>query len=172
MEDRPVAEPPLADLDVDDTILRHPAAELSLPAPGVAAFLRFLARHFEVRWLTRWCPGGRMRDDQVALLVRHLGLGADELRCITNPGAFVDEPATWGAAGSPAKWPALDWPAIARGRPFVWIENALTPEDRAVLTARGLLDCWIPCDVTADPDRLAAVRRSLSDRFRLGDEGA
>ncbi len=156
---------------MDDTLLRHPAPDLALPAPGVAAFLRFLARHFEVRWLTRWCPGGRMREDQLRLLEQHLGVGADELRCIANPGAFTDEPATWGAAGSPAKWPALDWPAIERGRPFVWIENALTPEDRAALAAHGRLGAWIPCDVTADPHRLTAVRHILRDRFRL-DDGA
>ncbi len=154
---------PIAYLDVDDTLLRHPAPDLSLPAPGVAHFLRFLADHFEVRWLTRWCPGGRMREDQLALLERQLGIGADELRCIANPGAFVDEQ---GAPAAPAKWRALDWVAIEHGRPFVWIENAITPEDRAILEARGLLDRWIPCDVTCHPGRLREVESLLRARLR------
>ncbi len=155
---------PIAYLDVDDTLLRHPAPDVSLPAPGVAAFLRFLADHFEVRWLTRWCPGGRMREDQQELLAHQLGIAADVLRCMANLAAFVDE---HGAPASPAKWPALDWEAIGHGRPFVWIENAITPGDRAVLEARGLLDRWIPCDVTGHPDRLAEVESLLRARFRL-----
>ncbi len=155
-------EKPIAYLDVDDTILCHPAPGASLPAPGIIEFLRFLSEHFEVRWLTRWCPGGRMREDQLTSLAECLGMRADELRGIVNPGAFEDaEP----PEGMPAKWRALDWPAIERGRPFVWIENALPPEDRAVLAARGLLDRWIPCDVTARPERLREVQTILEERF-------
>ncbi len=157
-------ERPIAYLDVDETILRHPASDISLAPPNIGPFLRFLAAHFEVRWLTRWCPGGRMREDQLALLEGHLGVTADELRCIANPGAFVDD---HGPQGTPAKWRALDWEAIERGRRFVWIENAITRDDLAVLQARGLLDRWIPCDVTADPGRLAEVQAILTRRFGL-----
>lgn len=156
---------PIAYLDVDDTILRHPSPGESLPPPGVADFLRFLARNFEVRWLTRWCPGGRMREDQLALLSGQLGIPADELRSFVNPGAFID-----GHVGTPAKWPALDWHAIDRGRPFVWIENALGPEDRAVLQQRGLLHRFIPCDVTANPLRLLRLLERPSPLHELVTE--
>jgi hypothetical protein len=155
---------PLVYLDVDDTILRRPTPQASLPAPGVTEFLRFLARHFEVRWLTRWCPGGRMRADQLDLLCERLGMPQEELSAIANPRAFLDEV---GPEGSPVKWRALDWQAIEAGRPFAWIENALAPEDRAVLAQHGLLDHWIPCDVTARPDRLREVREILEQRFGL-----
>lgn len=153
---------PIAYLDVDDTIIRHPAPADSIAAPGADEFLRFLGRHFEVRWLTRWCPGGRMRDDQLVYLAELLRLSEEELRPIANPASFVDgEP----PEGMPVKWRALDWRAIEEGRPFVWIENALTREDRALLASKDLLDCYIHCDVTRDPQRLAEVRRMLEERF-------
>ncbi len=161
------ADAPIAYLDVDDTILRHPPGEESVAAPGAADFLRFLARHFEVRWLTRWCPGGTMRPEQLANLARHLTVPAAELQAIRNPCQFEDLETP---DGFPVKWRALDWDAIAAGRPFVWIENYLTREDEAVLARHGLLDSYIHCDVTADPGRLAEVRRILEDRFGLGDD--
>ncbi len=158
------AERPLAYLDVDDTILRRPAGGAVVAAPGAADFLRVLGRHFEVRWLTRWCPGGRMRPDQLRQLERYLSLPTAELERIRNPCRFVDEEP---AGAFPVKWRALDWDAIEVGRPFVWIENYITPEDELVLAARDLLDCYIHCDVTAQPGRLAEVRRILEKRFRL-----
>lgn len=160
------AKRPIAYLDVDDTILRRPDGGKPLGAPGAAEFLRFLARHFEVRWLTRWCPGGTMRPDQIARLERQLAIPAAELKSIRNPCAFEDRAAP---EAFPVKWPALDWKAIDAGRPFVWIENYITPEDEQVLARRGLLDCYIHCDVTAEPDRLTEVRRILEERFAAGE---
>jgi hypothetical protein len=51
----------------------------------------------------------------------------------------------------------------------VWIENALTSEDRAVLEAHGVLGSFIHCDVTARPGRLAQVRGLLEQRFGLAE---
>lgn len=153
---------PLAYLDVDDTILRHPTPDESVAPPGADRFLRFLATHFEVRWLTRWCPGGRMTPDQITALGEFLRVAPDELEAIVNPGRFVDRAPP---EGMPSKWRALDWDAIEAGRPFVWIENALAPEDRAVLERRGLLDSYVECDVTARPARLPQVEKILRARF-------
>ncbi len=158
--------PPIAYLDVDDTILRRPPGKETVAAPGAADFLRFLTRHFEVRWLTRWCPGGIMRPAQLAQLERHLALPAARLKAIRNPCRFEDLETP---DGFPVKWRALDWDAIAAGRPFVWIENYLTPEDEAVLARHHLLDSFIHCDVTAEPGRLAQVRAILQDRFHIDD---
>ena len=155
---------PIAYLDVDDTILRHPPGQSSVGAPGAADFLRFLARHFEVRWLTRWCPGGRMGPDQLAALENFLEVPAADLERIVNPCTFEDNAPP---QAYPVKWRALDWAAIEAGRPFVWIENYITDEDRRVLQQRGLLDCFVHCDVTAEPHRLPQVRRLLEARFRL-----
>ena len=49
--------------------------------------------------------------------------------------------------------------------------NYITPEDEEVLARRGLLDSYIHCDVTAEPDRLEEVRTILEDRFEIGDAG-
>ena len=161
------AERPIAYLDVDDTILRHPSAGETAAAPGAAEFLRFLARHFEVRWLTRWCPGGIMRPAQLSQLARHLGLPVPDLDGFRNPCTFEDLETP---DGYPSKWRALDWDAIAAGRPFVWIENYITREDEAVLARHRLIDSYIHCDVTAEPGRLAEVRAILRDRFQLRDD--
>ncbi len=164
MSMRSARQKPLAYLDIDDTILAHPQPSLSIAPPGADEFLRFLGRHFEVRWLTRWCPGGRMSDAQLQGLAEVLRLSAEELRPIANPGAFVDDEPP---EGMPVKWRALDWEAIEGGRTFVWIENALTAEDRAVLRERGVLDSYIHCDVTSHPGRLGEVKRILQERFGL-----
>jgi hypothetical protein len=160
------AQRPIAYLDVDDTILRRLPGEKTVAAPGAGEFLRFLARHFEARWLTRWCPGGMMRPAQLVRLAHHLTLAVPDLKAFRNPRAFEDLETP---DGYPSKWRALDWDAIAISRPFVWIENYITREDEAVLARHGLLDSYIHCDVTAEPGRLAEVRAILQDRFHLDD---
>ena len=105
-----------------------------------------------------------MGPDQLAALEKFLEVPAADLERIVNPRTFEDNAPP---QAYPVKWRALDWAAIEAGRPFVWIENYITDEDRRVLEQRGLLDCFVHCDVTAEPHRLPQVRRLLEARFRL-----
>jgi hypothetical protein len=48
---------PVLYLDLDDTLLTW-AASRPLAAPGAREFVLWALEHYEIRWLTRWCPTG------------------------------------------------------------------------------------------------------------------
>ncbi len=101
---------PLCFLDLDDTILLH-----RKPVHNTVAFFLWLKEHFEIRWLTRWCPDGHMPIQNVAYLSALLGV---EVGCLDNPKSF------WRS-----KAEAIDWDT---DREWVWVENDLFsqfPED-------------------------------------------
>lgn len=154
---------PICYLDLDDTLIRHTdgTRDNGVAAPGAAEFVRFLKHHFEVRWLTMWCPAGRLSDDAATRLSSILGLAPEELHAIRNPRAFLIGP------HCPFKHQAVDLEEAAAGRPFVWVEDDLNAVDRSHLEAHGMLHCHIPCNVSRDPARLAVVRALLAERLGL-----
>ena len=157
---------PVCYLDLDDTLIRRtvelPSGEA---APGASEFLRFLLRHFEVRWLTMWCPEGAMTEEALGSLESFFGIPRDELRPIRNVRSFTV------AQGTRSKWEAIDFAEARAGRPFVWLEKRLHEADLEHMERHGFRDCFVECNVTTNPHRLAEVYQILVCRFALeGDE--
>ncbi|MFW6079985.1 MAG: hypothetical protein ACODAE_10210, partial [Gemmatimonadota bacterium] len=100
-------------LDLDDTLLSYATGR---PQAGLGArrFLHWAIATFEVRWLTRWCPDGRMPDGLLADLARMTGVPRECLRTVR---------------GFDWRWSASKLDGIAwlehrvLGRPFLWIED-------------------------------------------------
>jgi hypothetical protein len=155
---------PVCYLDLDDTLIRRPAdTPLGKAAPGASEFLRFLLRHFEVRWLTMWCPDGTMPEQGLGWLESFLGIPRDEFRHVRNSRSFTITPV------ARFKWEAIDFDEATAGRPFVWLEERLHEADEEHMGRHGFRDSFIECDVTANPHRLAEVHQILVRRFALDD---
>jgi hypothetical protein len=156
---------PICYLDLDDTLIRRPPEQpLGEAAPGATEFLRFLLRHFEVRWLTMWCADGIMSEEGLGWLESFFGIPRHELRHVRNERGFTITPTTR------FKWEAIDFAEAQAGRPFVWLEERLHEIDAEQVERHGFRDCFIECDVTANPHRLAEVRETLVERFSLEND--
>jgi hypothetical protein len=162
-----MSERPVMYLDVDDTLLTyHKSAWVGVPliasadqivaAPGACDFLIWALEHFEVRWLTCWCPSGAMHSNAAARLGKALGIDPDVLVAIRG--------IPWITHGLD-KTNGIDWPEFHAGRPFVWVEDEILPSERITLAAHGASGCWIDCNVTRDPERLLAVHAMLRERL-------
>lgn len=85
---------PVLYLDLDDTCLAYPGGQAG---PGVPEFIRWAKEHFEVRWLTMWCPSGDMAKPtdgtNAALLSLRLKITEAEILEIVNPHPFP----VWGS---------------------------------------------------------------------------
>jgi hypothetical protein len=109
-----VSERPVLYLDVDDTLIMwNDAHPYGKAAPWAREFVLWAVEHCEVRWLTMWCPAGRMaphREAELALLLvspeyraallasrRQMGaLDLDTARTIARAVAqWADELARW-----------------------------------------------------------------------------
>lgn len=156
-----VGRTPIVYLDVDDVLIRW-EGRYRETAPGAADFLRWLLCYVEVRWLTSWCPDGRMRDDRLEELTRVLGMQREDLEAIHNPRPFPGRP-----FGYPSKHLAV---AFDEARPWVWIEDEhLHKRNLDELARRGVAECYIECNTSRRPDDLARVRGILAERFGLPD---
>jgi hypothetical protein len=58
---KPMYRTPILYLDLDDTIISWEGGAPHA-APGATEFVDWALEHFEVRWLTTWCPSGAMSD--------------------------------------------------------------------------------------------------------------
>ncbi|MCM1976426.1 hypothetical protein ABT024_18480 [Streptomyces sp. NPDC002812] len=87
------------------------------PAHGA----RLLALPYELAWATAWT------HEANTLISPHIGLPAD-LPVIEWPEPFTRDPdgLFWKTR------PLLEW---AAGRPFAWVDDMITPRDRAWVTA-------------------------------------
>ncbi len=155
---------PVLYLDIDDTLLNW-ADGKPRPVPGTHAFMRWALDHFEVRWLTRWCPSGTMPEHLLVDLAKMVRIDPGELASIQG----------WNWDYSGTKVDGISWVEhLAMGREFVWIENGdgLSNRDYQVLEQNGLRHCHLDCNVTTDLRALDRTRRELERRFDLAPAGA
>lgn len=150
---------PVLYLDLDDTLIAWPEGREGSPrgAPGAGAFLRWALERYEVRWLTTWCPGGRMPGDLLGDLARMVDLPREALRGIRG----MD----WSASG--CKLDGVAWVEhVVTGRPFLWIEDdyGFGERERRFLEAHGMADRYLHVNVTEDPGALARLHEELRGR--------
>lgn len=148
MLDRPVLY-----LDLDDTVVSwsggHPHG-----AQGAHDFVCWALEHFEVRWLTTWCPGGAMEDGLLRDLARMLEVEPGTLEHIRG--------SEWHPDGS--KVNGVAWlEHVVLGRPFVWLEDdyGFRERERAILEQHGLLGSYWHCNVTEDAHSLLRAHVGL-----------
>lgn len=148
---------PVLYLDIDDTLLSW-ASGAPRPVPSSGSFLRWALERFEVRWLTKWCPGGTMADDLLIDLAKMLGVDREGLGAIPA--------CAWEESGIKAD--GIAWLEHAvQGRDFAWVENreGLSERDFELLGSVGFSDRYFPCNVTQDESALERTRALLERRF-------
>lgn len=144
---------PVLYLDLDDTLVSW-ATGAPRAVTGAGEFLAWALGHFEVRWLTTWCPGGEMPEDLLADLVKLLQVPAETVRGIRG----LD----WSASG--CKLDGIAWlEHRVLGRPFAWLEDekGFGERERSFLEHYGLLSSYHRCNVTRDDRSLARAWRTL-----------
>lgn len=147
---------PVLYLDLDDTLIAWPEGRRAAPrgAPGAGEFMRWALERYEVRWLTAWCPDGRMPEHLLCDLGRLIDLPCEALREIRG----MD----WSA--SRCKLDGVAWVEhVVLGRPFLWLEDdyGFGERERRFLKAHGLADRYHFVNVTADARALARLHRAL-----------
>jgi hypothetical protein len=152
---------PVLYLDLDDTIIAWPNGRGGSPrgARGAGELLCWAMEHFEVRWLTTWCPDGRMAPGLLRDLARMLRLPPEQLEGIRG----LD----WSAGG--CKLDGIAWMEhLVLGRPFVWLEDeyGFGERERRFLRAHGLGASHVAVNVSTDADALAGVCSDLRLRVR------
>lgn len=148
---------PVLYLDLDDTIVTY-ADGTPRAAPGARDFILWALETFQVRWLTRWCPDGRMSGRLLADLCEMLLLPRSALRGVRG--------FDWRAGRS--KLNGIAWVEhVVLERRFLWIEDeyGVGPFERAFLARHGFGTSYRHCNVTRDPAALAAIHVRLRDAF-------
>lgn len=155
---------PVLYLDLDDTILSW-ASGRPTAAPGAREFVRWAIERFEVRWLTRWCPGGEMEDKLLGDLCKMLQLPTTLFRDVSG----------FDWAGTESKLNGVAWlEHVVLGRPFVWVEDqhGCGEAERGFLAAHGLQEAHLHCNVTEDAEALQRVHQALAERFASWEKAA
>lgn len=148
---------PVLYLDLDDTLIRWEHGRPS-GAPGAHEFLLWALQHFEVRWLTTWCPGGDMEQGLFQDLCKLLRMPPDQIHHIRG--------GDWTETAS--KLNGLLWlEHLVLGRPFFWVEdeNGVGERERRVLAEQGLLDCYVHVNVSTDAQALIRAHERLRQRL-------
>lgn len=150
-------------LDIDDTLLRFdsssPAHEIGLAAPYAPEFVLWALEHFEVRWLTMWCPCGILEEHRAKELSGLFGgkVTTEQFLAIRNPRNFFTE-------DSMLKTNGIDFTDTI---PWVWVEDNLLKSEIAVLDEHKMYNRWIKCNVSKDPKALYWAWESIANRFQL-----
>ena len=145
--------PPVLYLDLDDTVVSWADGS---PRAGAGArnLLLWALSVFEVRWLTTWCPDGRMPEERIADLSRIFDIPPDQFRRIRG---FA-----WDDTGS--KLNGIAWlEHLVLARPFIWFEdeNGVGQRERECLAWLGMERSYLHSNVSRDPDSLARARDAL-----------
>ena len=112
-------------------------------ARGIGIFVKFALEHFEVRWCTMWAPSGTLHMEGRETLAQHTGIPASTWARVRSSKGHVR-----------FKHETIDHAEHLAGRPFVWVEDGLLPEEHQWLRGNGWQDRYFHTDVFADPDAL------------------
>jgi hypothetical protein len=148
-------KPRILYLDVDDTLLVWTNKVHGFAAPMAAEFVTWALEHFEVRWLTMWCPGGRMSQQGCEELSYRFNskIHPDVFRNIVNPRGFINN-----------KTEAVDF---ADSRPWVWVEDNMVSYEKREMNQRNTLNNFYPTNVSHNVVVLQSTWRKLAKRFDL-----
>jgi hypothetical protein len=131
-------------LDIDGVLLttRHTQA-----APGVAAFVEFITRHFACYWLTTHCKG----DSTPALryLAQFLPPATLELLC---------------QAVQPTNWGTLKTEAIDTKANFYWLDDSPFQSEIAYLQTHGVANKLLAVNLL-NPDELLRLQQLLQSKL-------
>lgn len=150
-----IQKPRVMYLDIDDSIIVWTNQIMGFGAPRSADFINWSLEHFEVRWLTMWCPSGRLRQEGADELSYRLGgkISPDVFRSISNPKNFINN-----------KTEGIDF---ADPRPWVWVEDGMVFDEKCILDARGMSKNFYPTNVSQNIMVLQKTWRLLAERFDL-----
>lgn len=148
-------KPRLMYLDVDDTLLVWTNDIGGFAAPRAAEFMHWALEHFEVRWLTMWCPSGRLQPHGAEELSYRFNykVSAEIFLNIHNPKMFQQDKTVGVDFDDP--------------RPWVWVEDGLIPTEEYLLKANGTWNNFYKTNVTHDRRMLQKTWRLLAERFNL-----
>jgi hypothetical protein len=150
---------PVLYLDLDDTLVcwrgGHPQG-----APGARDFLRWALAHFEVRWLTTWCPDGEMKEHLLNDLADLLHEDPTTLKHIRG----------FDWAASESKLNGIAWlEHLVLGRPFFWLEDdyGVGAQELDFLEEHGFRHVYRWVNVTEDPESLRRAHGELESHFNV-----
>jgi hypothetical protein len=145
---------PVLYLDLDDTLIVW-ADGSPRAAPGARQFVLWALERFEVRWLTTWCPDGRMQSSLLADLCSMLELDPAVLSGVRG--------FDWQDTGT--KLNGIAWlEHLVWKRPFLWIEDqyGFGEREAGVLAPLGLDHCHRHCNVSEAPESLGRLWAELA----------
>ncbi len=164
---------PVVYLDIDDTLLRSHedslvwyqhtprTRRLFRPAPDAREFFLWADANCDLRWLTYWAPYGYMSDRHVDYLTFLLDVPVRQIRDVRGKQwAFMQ-----GDAPNSGKCNGVDWIEHEAGRPWVWVEDGLPPDEIAELRQRGAWSHFIRCNVTENPNAMTRAFAIVKRRF-------
>jgi hypothetical protein len=150
-----VLKPRVMYLDCDDTLLVWTNKIPGFAAPMAAEFVKWSMEHFEIRWLTMWCPGGRMNQQGCEELSYRFGstIHPDVFRSFCNPRRFISK-----------KTDAIDFD---EPRPWVWVEDGMLYPEKMEMYSRRADNNFYPTNVSNNVVMIQSTWRKLAKRFNL-----
>lgn len=143
-------------LDIDDTLLVWTNDIGGFAAPRAADFVHWALEHFEIRWLTLWCPSGRLQPHGAEELSYRFNykVSKEIFASIHNPRMFQEMNKADGID--------FDDP-----RPWVWVEDGALSNEQYILKSKGLWNNFYKTNVSQDRRMLQKTWRLLAERFNL-----
>lgn len=164
---------PVMFLDVDDTLLGYPGGNAG---SGVKEFVRWAKEHFEVRWLTMWCPEGsiseavdfRFGGRLLPHLAQRMGMSESELAEIVNPHAFSTDLGGIGGEWRDKSESVRAMLAETPDRRWAWVEDPfLDVAEKRWLAAPEHGANYYETSVTHRADAVYRTADLLAYRFNL-----
>lgn len=131
-------------IDIDGVLL----ANEENPALHADELINYLADNHDVYWLTTHCRGDAIHTQQH--IARHFP-NQVTLRAL---GKF-----------KPTNWDTWKTEAIDFNEPFLWIDDDLFDEERAVLEQNGALENFVEINLAQNPEQLKQVVKDFRARY-------